>query len=257
MSLKKLSCFAAIAALVASPVWAQPTVSLTNTGLDANGDWVWEVDVVTPADGSVATELDATLSDAGLIGGGIAAGSIFDTPNPSTSSFGWVTPDGDGVVGYQENVPTSEATIGYGSSDEAAGSYALATFTTEGPSTTGSLTTSISIDGILAQLGANNTIATTAASRTATAGDADLVGGVATADLSILASNFGASGANWSMADFDGDDIVGTSDLSILASNFGAPSGGLSAAGSAAPEPSALILAGLAVLGIARRTRRS
>lgn len=255
MSLKNILCVAAMAALTASPVLAQPSLSVVNTGLDASGNWIWEVSVVTGVEGSVATELDASFSGADLLSGALGDAVTFDTPNPSGTALSWVTRDGDGVVGFQASPANNEATAALGSADVAAGTYLLGTFTTDGPSTTGSLTTSVDVSGIIAQLGTNNSVSASE-SRTATAGDANLVGGVSTADLSILAANFG-SGTNWSTADFNGDGAVTTADLSILAANFGAPSGAAALSSGAAPEPTAAALAALAALGLARRSRKN
>ncbi|MFI5240411.1 MAG: dockerin type I domain-containing protein [Candidatus Saccharimonadia bacterium] len=53
------------------------------------------------------------------------------------------------------------------------------------------------------------------------AGDANGDGVVNITDLSILASNWGATGATWAQGDFNGDGVVNILDLSILATNWG------------------------------------
>ncbi|MEO0587574.1 MAG: LEPR-XLL domain-containing protein, partial [Planctomycetota bacterium] len=52
-------------------------------------------------------------------------------------------------------------------------------------------------------------------------GDANLDGTVDTADLAILAGNFGSPSPSWAIANFTGDNGVGTPDLAVLAGNFG------------------------------------
>jgi len=59
-------------------------------------------------------------------------------------------------------------------------------------------------------------------------GDANRDGVVNLQDLSILASNYGASGLTgdtWAKGDFNGDGAVNLQDLSILASNYGTGGG--------------------------------
>ncbi|TWT31038.1 hypothetical protein KOR34_44120 [Posidoniimonas corsicana] len=256
MSLKNILCVAAMAALTASPVLAQPIVTATNTGLDANGDWVWEVNVVTDAEGSVATELDATFSDADLLAGVIGNTTVFDFENPSGTTLGWVTRDGDGVVGFQASPANNEATAALGSDDVAAGTYLLGTFTTAGPSTTGSLTTSVGVSGIIAQLGTNNSVSASE-SRTAYGGDANLDGNVNFDDVLIVSPNFGGAVTNgWAGADFTGDGLVNFDDILVLSPNFGTSAPAATAGGASAPEPASLALAGLLACSAAVRRRR-
>jgi len=101
-------------------------------------------------------------------------------------------------------------------------------------------------------------------------GDANLDGLVNSADLSILASNFGVTaGGTWATGDWNGDGMSNSSDLSILASLFGFMLGaggdgpiGISLEQAAAlaglsinvPEPATLtlVLCGLCVAGARR-----
>jgi len=108
-------------------------------------------------------------------------------------------------------------------------------------------------------------------------GDANLDGLVNSADLSILAANFGGSGKGWATADLNGDDIVNSADLSILAAFFGfnnmaapgeiglstaallelADSWGIEFGVAAVPAPAGLPagLALIAMMGMRRRCR--
>ena len=67
-------------------------------------------------------------------------------------------------------------------------------------------------------------------------GDANLLGQVDTTDLTIVATNFGAS-VGWAGGDFNGDGLVNTTDLTILATNFGFVAGPPEASLSSGPPP--------------------
>ncbi len=88
-------------------------------------------------------------------------------------------------------------------------------------------------------------------------GDADGDGKVNEVDASILADNWGQTGATWTMGDFDGNGVIGPGDAAILAANWGYDAG---EAGSAAvPEPSALgllLTLAIATVGFLRRRPR-
>jgi hypothetical protein len=101
-------------------------------------------------------------------------------------------------------------------------------------------------------------------------GDANLDGTVNGADLNDVLSNYNRTGMNWANGDFNRDGTVNGADLNALLSNYNNAVGleaamdvGQSATPSAAaivPEPSALILGGIAALALfafRRRRRRT
>jgi phospholipase/lecithinase/hemolysin len=93
-------------------------------------------------------------------------------------------------------------------------------------------------------------------------GDANLDAAVNSDDFNILATSFGLTGQTWLDADFTGDSLVNSDDFNLLASNFGlsASTDGptpqdWSILAAAVPEPSSLLLAGLAA-SVAIMSRR-
>ena len=81
-----------------------------------------------------------------------------------------------------------------------------------------------------------------------TPGDANGDGTVDINDLTIVLANFGNTAA-WSQGDFTGDGTVDINDLTIVLANYGTTYGS-SAGPAAVPEPSALLLIGLAVVSL-------
>ena len=80
-------------------------------------------------------------------------------------------------------------------------------------------------------------------------GDANGDGQVDINDLTIVLANFGLTGAVWSQGEFTGSGTVDINDLTIALANYGY---GVSAAGlKAVPEPSCIVLLGIAVVGLA------
>ncbi|MBN1588723.1 MAG: PEP-CTERM sorting domain-containing protein [Pirellulales bacterium] len=85
-------------------------------------------------------------------------------------------------------------------------------------------------------------------------GDANRSGAVDDTDAAILAAHWGDSDVSWGDGDFDGDNLVGPRDASILAAHWGYGSTGTAAA-TAVPEPSTLVLLIGALLGLAALRR--
>jgi hypothetical protein len=241
---------AGVLCVVASPVFAVPQLSVSNGGLDASGNWIWNVMITPTAAGTpLAAELGFRESVAATeLLGATKNATTWDTDNPGTQIFNWemledVDP-GAGTnmrpVGLQTNAATDEVFSALGSLDLAAGTAVqYITITTSGPTTTAP-TTTIDVLGKYGAGGTNGRIAeiTTgtnstnynnfsgSATRTAFQGDVNLSGGVTIADLNSLATNFGKAGNfHWGQGDLNGTTggtgEVSIADLNLLAANFG------------------------------------
>jgi hypothetical protein len=285
MSLKSFACTVAACCLLAAPAFAQPSLSINlvnNMGaptLDANGNWQWQL-VADPDDtfyalpgnlgNSVAIEGGLTLAGSNYVSSTL--GANFDQANPGQPIFGTETISAD--IGLPEGLQAIDNNIFFAYGSNLLPSDAPVTALTviaNGPATDamfGTTTTTLSLLGVLGT-GAQASISQTTAagppatstsafydmtvSYTATPGDANLSGGVATGDLAILAGAFGSTGASWATGDFNGDGSVGTADLAILAGNFGAASGTISA--SLALSGSTVAI-GMIMVGLAFAARR-
>jgi hypothetical protein len=89
----------------------------------------------------------------------------------------------------------------------------------------------------------------TATITTALRGDANLDGTVNGADLNTVLSNYNQTVMDWAHGDFSGDATVNGADLNTVLSNYN-QSVGVAAAGAALPEPSGLLLGGIATAAI-------
>jgi hypothetical protein len=88
-------------------------------------------------------------------------------------------------------------------------------------------------------------------------GDANVNGGVDSADFAALAAHFNSAGL-WSQGDFNYDGVVNALDFNALAGNFGqvgAGSLGAAALADLIPEPGTLALAATGLLLTGRRSR--
>jgi hypothetical protein len=273
MSWKNFASFA-LAALLASPVVAAPTLTVVGAGtgaasLNAQGNWVWNVRVAADAaliaggSSSLAVEagFTAATANSGLVSiPTLIAGSVFDTANPGNSPF--AAP----INGVQNGIVSNgnNAFAAYGSSPVNNGNANnFIQIITRGPAVAAgrSLTSSVAVSGAysggarVAQEGVNYTIPAFSVSRTVLGGDVNLNGTVDFSDFQILSSNFSGSGI-WTGGDLDGTGTVNFSDFQILSSNFGAtgPAPAI-AAGAAVPEPATIALIGLAMGAYVLRRR--
>lgn len=292
MSWKNLVYAGMFCALLAVPAMAQPTITidLVRDGgglpmLDSNGDWQWVVQVVPdenmftdPADdnpdrgtgGSVALEGGVIASDAALLGA-VPVAANFPEDNPGAAITGvtaagpGVTTDGNTLTAFlgSEFFNDNDADP---NTDEPRDAVII---TTEGPSTDGTLGSTLDLVGAhgggarVAQAAQNFDGNTLTIRAEPLAGDFDLSGGVGGLDLAALADNFNLTG-NWHEGDATGDGNIGGLDLAALADNFnlnqavisfpgsGAGLGG----GSSIPEPSSLMLIVLGGMLAALRFRR-
>jgi hypothetical protein len=254
MSWKNLASVA-LCALMASQALAVPSLQIAVpaglAGLDANGNWIWQVSV-TPdttffvdnppngVGGSVAVELGLTASG----GGGLVSGSPSTVTanvhtattganaNPGNVIFGWeaLTDVGGGnmkPVGLQDSVANDQvfAALGTIYFTNGGGKHIL-TVISDGPSTS-NLTSSLALhdSSIIAQNNPASTddtfdFAAGSASRTVRAGDANLDNTVDVLDLDLLGQNWNQSGRHWGHADYNGDGTVDVLDLDTLGQNW-------------------------------------
>ena len=291
MSWKSLVCAGLLCAL-AMPVTAAPTVSvdLVRSGglpvLTASGDWQWQVSITPDAtdvgtgNGSVAEELAFILTGADLLSVDTSNTGIDNdwdhdlNPGNAPSGFGdfsWLTT----VEGVQSDLTANEVyaamgSIGFTTADPST----LITIITDGPSTTGSLTTGIEWGGAYASNGdlggTNGRVAQNSVNyndyagsltKTAIAGDATLNGDVDGGDLGLLLTAWSATPGTsiWSDGDFTGNGDVDGGDLGLLLTHWADPPAPLGAGTivNNVPEPASVLMlvvgSLLVVAGIRRR----
>lgn len=84
---------AGLLCVLASPVFAAPSLSITNGGLDGSGNWIWNV-TITPS--AAGTPLATELGFKETVGNGLASvanadAATWDTNTPGNTIFGWET----------------------------------------------------------------------------------------------------------------------------------------------------------------------
>jgi hypothetical protein len=108
----KIIVSAGLLCVLASPVFAAPTVSVTNGGLNAAGNWIWNVQIsntnpVPTGSSPLAAELGFRETVSSLISAAaLNAATNFDTPDPGTAIYGWETP-GTGSNGKPVGIETN------------------------------------------------------------------------------------------------------------------------------------------------------
>ncbi len=230
--------------------------------LNADGNWVWEVTLTNGASPSAATvlfgaEFGADFAGASLISGtvpltGLGNGGV-ETATPAPPIFGWEdTGGGFGGLfaeGFQldpSQGANGQAFFSHGTAPlTPEATLLMATFVTQGPSTEGPLTSSLSlVAGEVAQTTGIVGNLTAFGSITAIVGDANLDGIVDAADQSLVSSNLGlTTSAGWLDGDLNGSGVVDGDDLALVTTNL------------AIPEPGTLSLSGAMALLVARRRR--
>jgi hypothetical protein len=223
--------------------------------LNADGNWVWKVLIATsnpiPSGSSpFAAELGfketaSVLLDANNLS--TAPGDDFDTAIPGTPIWGWENP-GTGTNGFPQGLQSNCASglcTEYTPGDDpnsvfaALGSQIFGAPTTadfieiisEGPSTTGSLTTTIELRGAYGVGGNKGRVAewnpaappdsinhdfyTGTFSFTAIPGDTNLDGTVDFTDFQTWRSNVGGANTRWQDGDFNDDEVVDGADYVI------------------------------------------
>jgi len=147
---------AGLLCVLASPAFAAPAVTISNAGLNATGQWVWNVRIANtgpgPApptgDSPLAAELGFRVTASTLVSAATLNPSTnFDTANPGNKIFTWETltnlggtgscnsgNPGNCPVGLQTNVGTNEIFSALGSIDfTTIGPHDYITIVTSGP----------------------------------------------------------------------------------------------------------------------------
>lgn len=254
MSWKSLVC-AGLVCVLASPVFAAPTLKVRDGGLDG-GNRVWNV-TVAPETGpsSLAVELGFDPTGATIVS--------------ATSNADWED-DGVAPVGNPGNNPfsgsiTNGITVGAGGANVFAalgstnllnGSSNVLTIKTSGP---------IALLDLAGIYGAGSNQARIAEDGTnfdysgkfGVNGDFDLNGKVDVVDFGVFGDEFGKTGQTNNPADFDGNGNVDVVDFGVFGDNFGLAIPA-AAAGSVAgvPEPTSMFMVIVGMIAGATMLRR-
>jgi hypothetical protein len=276
---------AGLLCVLASPAFAVPTLHVESGGLNATGDWIWNVSITpTGTTSPVAAELGFRATGSGLLNA--TKGAMFtgaNTDNPGTQIFTWetLTDQDPGPAtnnrpqGLQTNTTNDEVFSALGSIGDVSGKTGYVTIITEGPRTT-ALTSNIVVLGKYGAGNANGRIAeiTTGtnsqnydnfsgtATRTTFAGDINLDGTFNFNDVAAFSPNFGKAATNgWLQGDWNRDGQTNFSDVATMSPNFnkmlgvntplvvmGTPGAAAAVDGGSVPEPASIALVSLAVL---------
>ncbi len=244
---------AGLLCVLASPVLAVPQLDVTNGGLDANGNWTWNV-VITPS--AAGTPIAAELGFRENSGGSMVSatkGALFDGPNtanPGDKIFTWETdseirpgvfkPEG---LQVEPGAASNEIFAAMGSENDlpAGGPTPYLTIISSGPTNT-DFNTGIQVlgayptapgSGRIAELltatpdpndSANFSNFAGTASRTIVQADINLSGVADDSDFAIFVGNYqpgvGGKVGGWRIGDFNRDGQVNDADFGFFVGGY-------------------------------------
>jgi PEP-CTERM motif len=240
---------AGLVCVLASPVLAVPTLKMTSGGLNAQGNWIWNVDIsttnaATPVAGELGFRETSTGNNAIV---GATKGAQFtgaNTNNPGDKIFTWETeseirpgvfkPEGLQIEGGADPDEVFAALGSIG--DLPAGDQRYVQIIVRGP-TNSDANTSLQVLGAYPAAPGNGRIAELTgpgptdsdnfsnfegtASRTAQGGDINLDGTTNDLDFSAFGANWQQNVTNgWAGGDFNRDGVVNDLDFSYFGANW-------------------------------------